>query len=203
MAFMAHSCVTPCSQPCCNCCRKGHSGSGATLDVPFCLYCDIQLLSTTMQQTRSIHTTTPQASKPQVFPAPRKRPGSKQHRPFSSAHTSASPRPASTSNDSSTAVTKRQLLSGTTAAVLASVIAPAWQQQPAQAQSLDDDFTITSSGLKVLDVRPGEGATPQPGDTVVVHWSGYTKGYQVCSLLAANGIAGGQHCLTVCFRQPL
>lgn len=48
-----------------------------------------------------------------------------------------------------------------------------------QAQSLDADFTVTGSGLKVLDVRPGEGATPKPGDTVVVHWSGYTKGYQV------------------------
>jgi hypothetical protein len=26
--------------------------------------------------------------------------------------------------------------------------------------------------------RPGEGAAPQPGDTVVVHWAGFTKGYQ-------------------------
>jgi FKBP-type peptidyl-prolyl cis-trans isomerase len=52
-----------------------------------------------------------------------------------------------------------------------------------QAQSLDDDFTVTPSGLKVLDVRPGEGATPQPGDTVVIHWSGYTKGYQVSKAL--------------------
>jgi FKBP-type peptidyl-prolyl cis-trans isomerase len=125
--------------------------------------------------------------------APCSRPASKQHRAFSSIHTAASTRPDATSNDSSTAVSKRQLLSGTTAAVLAAVAAPAWQQQPAQAQSLDDDFTITSSGLKVLDVRPGEGATPQAGDTVVVHWSGYTKGYQVCSMLAAIVVVTGRH----------
>lgn len=165
-------------------------GSDATPTILRDFPCDIHLRSAAMQQTRQIHTTTPQASKPQVCPAPRNRPASKQHRAFSSTQASASTRPATTSNDSSPAVTKRQLLSGTTAAVLAAVTAPAWQQQPAQAQSLDDDFTITSSGLKVLDVRPGEGATPQPGDTVVVHWSGYTKGYQVCSLLAAGDVAG-------------
>jgi len=26
--------------------------------------------------------------------------------------------------------------------------------------------------------RVGTGASPEPGDTVVVHWAGYTKGYQ-------------------------
>jgi FKBP-type peptidyl-prolyl cis-trans isomerase len=49
-------------------------------------------------------------------------------------------------------------------------------QQPQQARA--DDFTVTPSGLRYLDLRPGTGATPQKGDTVVVHWSGYTKGYQ-------------------------
>jgi len=85
---------------------------------------------------------------------------------------------SATSKDSSSpTVTKRQLfLSGSAAA--AAVLA-GWQVQPAQAQSLDDDFTITPSGLKILDVRAGEGASPQPGDRVAVHWSGYTKGYQV------------------------
>lgn len=39
-------------------------------------------------------------------------------------------------------------------------------------------FIATPSGLKIQDVRAGEGATPQPGDQVSVHWSGYTKGYQ-------------------------
>lgn len=39
-------------------------------------------------------------------------------------------------------------------------------------------FVETASGLKVLDAKLGEGATPKAGDTVVVHWSGYTSGYQ-------------------------
>lgn len=61
------------------------------------------------------------------------------------------------------------LLASWTAAAVA-----ATPTQPAAA----DDFTTTKSGLKFLDVRSGEGASPQPGDTVVVHWAGYTKGYQ-------------------------
>jgi hypothetical protein len=49
-------------------------------------------------------------------------------------------------------------------------------QQPQQA--LADDFTETPSGLKYLDLRPGDGASPKKGDTIVIHWSGYTKNYQ-------------------------
>lgn len=49
-------------------------------------------------------------------------------------------------------------------------------QQPQQA--LADDFTETPSGLKYLDLRPGDGASPKKGDSVFVHWSGYTKNYQ-------------------------
>ncbi|GIL59522.1 hypothetical protein Vafri_14279 [Volvox africanus] len=41
-----------------------------------------------------------------------------------------------------------------------------------------DDFVTLPSGIKVLNIREGEGARPQPGDTVVVHWAGFTKGYQ-------------------------
>ena len=29
-----------------------------------------------------------------------------------------------------------------------------------------------------MDIRAGAGSTPKKGDTIVVHWSGYTKGYQ-------------------------
>lgn len=56
----------------------------------------------------------------------------------------------------------------------ATLIAGLSQQRAAHA----DDFTTTPSGLKYLDLRVGDGATPQPGDTVVIHWAGYTKGYQ-------------------------
>ncbi|KAG2427627.1 hypothetical protein HXX76_012278 [Chlamydomonas incerta] len=44
--------------------------------------------------------------------------------------------------------------------------------------ALADDFVTLPSGIKVLTIREGEGATPQPGDTVAVHWAGFTKGYQ-------------------------
>lgn len=130
-----------------------------------------------------------------------------QAKAFSSG-TRTRPLCAASHNGARTDTSRRQLLAGT-AAVLTSLTLPAWQPAqvrcqcllprpgpsscafsftsvfmrpiapPVQAQSLDDDFTVTTSGLKVLDVRPGEGATPTSGDTVVIHWSGYTKGYQV------------------------
>jgi len=42
----------------------------------------------------------------------------------------------------------------------------------------DKDFKTLPSGLKVLDVREGKGAFPKDGDTVEVHWAGFTAGYQ-------------------------
>lgn len=41
-----------------------------------------------------------------------------------------------------------------------------------------DDFVKTASGLKYFDAKKGEGLNPEQGDTVVVHWSMYTSGYQ-------------------------
>jgi hypothetical protein len=67
-------------------------------------------------------------------------------------------------------VNRRQLLQ-LSLTLAATAAAPAVSAAP-------DDFTTLPSGLKVLDIRPGEGATPAAGDTVVVHWSGFTKGYQ-------------------------
>jgi peptidylprolyl isomerase len=40
---------------------------------------------------------------------------------------------------------------------------------PAMAQQV----TTTSSGLKIIDVTPGTGATPQAGQTAVVHYTGW------------------------------
>lgn len=36
---------------------------------------------------------------------------------------------------------------------------------------------MTPSGLQYKDLREGSGKAPQPGDTLVVDWSGYTIGY--------------------------
>ncbi len=38
--------------------------------------------------------------------------------------------------------------------------------------SNDDQVTTTSSGLKYTDIKEGTGATPQPGQTVEVHYTG-------------------------------
>lgn len=94
--------------------------------------------------------------------------------PFTgSPHRTATSALGDDSNSSTEIASKRQLLLAGAAGM--ALVLPGWQLQPAQAQSLDDDFTVLPSGLKVLDVRPGQGQTPQPGDTVIVHWSGYTK----------------------------
>ncbi|KXZ51335.1 hypothetical protein GPECTOR_13g822 [Gonium pectorale] len=39
------------------------------------------------------------------------------------------------------------------------------------------DYTTTPSGLQYQDLKVGEGDLPQPGDTVVIDWDGYTIGY--------------------------
>jgi len=65
-----------------------------------------------------------------------------------------------------------------TLAVGALLAAAGVQSSTGSVASAKDNFVTTSSGLRVLDFREGTGATPKPGDTVVVHWSGYTSGYQ-------------------------
>lgn len=41
-----------------------------------------------------------------------------------------------------------------------------------------DDFKVSESGLKYLDLKEGSGQEPKPGSRCVVHWAGYTEGYQ-------------------------
>ena len=36
----------------------------------------------------------------------------------------------------------------------------------------------TKSSARFADLRVGDGATPTPGQTVVIEWVGYTAGYQ-------------------------
>lgn len=72
-------------------------------------------------------------------------------------------------------ITRRQQLAAVAAAL---ALAPPAPSLAAVFAPANDDFIASPSGLRYLDIRQGEGATPQPGDTVVVHWSGYTKNYQ-------------------------
>ncbi|CAN1308698.1 Peptidyl-prolyl cis-trans isomerase FKBP19, chloroplastic [Linum perenne] len=53
------------------------------------------------------------------------------------------------------------------------------------------DYTETSSGLQYKDLRPGTGATPNVGETVVVDWDGYTIGYYGRIFEARNKTKGG------------
>ena len=42
----------------------------------------------------------------------------------------------------------------------------------------DVPFVQSPSGARFADLRVGDGATPRPGQTVVIEWVGYTAGYQ-------------------------
>lgn len=68
------------------------------------------------------------------------------------------------------------------------------------------DFTMTPSGLQYKDLREGSGETPQPGDTLVVDWDGYTIGYYGRPFEARNkvrGATGQPHpCLPVSQHAP-
>jgi peptidylprolyl isomerase len=58
------------------------------------------------------------------------------------------------------------------AAALTSAVLPALCSTPAAAQTAGKPMT-TASGLQVIDTTPGTGATPRPGQTCVMHYTGW------------------------------
>ena len=54
------------------------------------------------------------------------------------------------------------------------------------------DFILLPSGVQYKDIRVGdESITPEPGDRVVIDWSGYTIGYYGRIFEAKNRVRGG------------
>ncbi len=43
----------------------------------------------------------------------------------------------------------------------------------ANGDDAEGEATVTASGLKIIDIEAGDGATPQSGQTVVVHYTGW------------------------------
>lgn len=52
------------------------------------------------------------------------------------------------------------------------MMAEAVSEEPPSEMQADSDYTTTSSGLQYRDLEEGTGATPQPGQTVTVHYTG-------------------------------
>ena len=60
-----------------------------------------------------------------------------------------------------------------------------------QPKNIYPDFTLTASGLQYKDFREGSGASPKPGQRVIVDWDGYTAGYYGRPFEARNKAKGG------------
>ncbi len=59
----------------------------------------------------------------------------------------------------------------TASAFALAIIGSAIMSDPSDAQSAKP--VTTSSGLQIIDTKPGTGATPRKGQTVVVHYTGW------------------------------
>ena len=68
-------------------------------------------------------------------------------------------------------------MASTAAAVLGALALPERASAEASSSSVST-FQALTSGLKVLPIREGSGPVPEVGDTVSVHWEGFTAGYR-------------------------
>ena len=69
-------------------------------------------------------------------------------------------------------------LTASAAVGLAGAASAADVAAPVVAVAAADGFVTTESGLKYRDTVVGDGAVPQPGDTVRVHYTGWLDGFE-------------------------
>ena len=58
------------------------------------------------------------------------------------------------------------------AAIAFAVVSVAFAPRPASAQTAGKPMT-TASGLQIIDTKAGTGASPKPGQTCVMHYTGW------------------------------
>ena len=74
--------------------------------------------------------------------------------------------------------TVKKVLFTTASLATASILAGNIQVAMADGADIDaSKYTTTESGLKYYDIKEGTGATPVPGDTVRVHYTGWLDGF--------------------------
>ena len=80
----------------------------------------------------------------------------------------------------------------TSAAIALAVIGSTIMSDPSMSQSAPKPVT-TSTGLQIIDTKPGTGASPRTGQTVVVHYTGW---------LYENGVKGKKFDSSVDRNEP-
>jgi peptidylprolyl isomerase len=71
------------------------------------------------------------------------------------------------------AFTRRHLIAACAAIATFSIVSTGILTMTEDASAQSAKPVTTSSGLQVIDTQPGTGAQPKPGQTAVVHYTGY------------------------------
>jgi peptidylprolyl isomerase len=84
-------------------------------------------------------------------------------------------------------------MAGAAAIAITSIVSASILTMTDDASAQSAKPVTTSSGLQMIDTQPGTGAQPKPGQTAIVHYTGY---------LSQNGAKGGKFDSSVDRGQP-